>query len=191
MGMRTAIVCSLLMAAGVPAAVAHPGGHGDQQQRPVISEATAKQIAEAAVANSAAAEQVEGSWKFGEIQGLERVYLRGEMQWLATFQNTAAKGEKELFVVVTTDGEVVARALTLGEGAAKARAREELTRLKRSGGVPSSWRDADPTKIEKRPDGSHWRWVATVDDAAQPEQKQVFIFMLPYGEFLAANFSGK
>lgn len=113
MGIRTAIVCTALMAIGVPAALTHPGGHGDEELRPAIGEDTAKRIAQAAVADFVAAEKVEGTWKLAELQGLERVYLRGGMQWVATF-----------------------------------------------------------------------------DDQTQPENKQVFIFLLPYGKFVAANFSG-
>lgn len=189
---RTAIVFAVFLAASVSAGRAHPGGHGEDEHRtPVITADVATAIAKTEVKRLVDSRQIDASWETCDLHAVERVYRESEMQFFATFHNKAAKGATELFVVVANGGDVSARGLAIEQNAAKARAREELKKLAASGRIPASWRDADPTSIEKRPSGSHWQWVATFDDQAQPEHKQVFLFLSPYGEFVATNYSGK
>lgn len=80
----------------------------------------------------------------------------------------------------------------LEEGGAKARAQEELVRLVSIKKIDPSWKDAGRSStIKKVGDPKKWEWLITFDNDKVKENKRLYVFLKPSGEFVAANFTGK
>ena len=80
----------------------------------------------------------------------------------------------------------------LDEAAAKARAQEEIARLLSVKKIDASWKEASRfDAIKKSGDATKWEWLVTFDNAQVKENKRLYIFLKPSGEFVAANFTGK
>lgn len=78
------------------------------------------------------------------------------------------------------------------EDAAKTRAGEELARLVSVKKIDPSWKDAGRLgAIKKAGDAKKWEWLVTFDNDTVKENKRLYVFLKPSGEFVAANFTGK
>jgi hypothetical protein len=80
----------------------------------------------------------------------------------------------------------------IAEDAAKARAQEELVRLVSIKKIDASWKDAGRLNtIKKAGEAKRWEWLVTFDNDKVKENKRLYVFLKPSGEFVAANFTGK
>jgi hypothetical protein len=77
------------------------------------------------------------------------------------------------------------------EDAAKVRAKEEVNRLISKKKVPESWKEVAVKSVEKRTYKKGWEWVATLENPQATENKVLYVFLKPSGDFVAANFTGK
>jgi hypothetical protein len=171
---------------------AHPG-HGPDERR-VLSEADAKAHAQLQLEMVVAAGKADASWRDAPVTGFTAITRQGRTEWLATFENAKAKAPqpRELCLVVNLYGEAVAGGPALNEADARLRVKEEIARLVKVNKLPASWSALSPSKLEKRKGTGYWEWVATVDNVEGEAGKQrLFVFLWPYGEFAAANFTGK
>jgi hypothetical protein len=183
------VLASLLAAA---AAIAHPGGHGDEQQpHPPVTEAVAKQSAKVALGELVRLQKVPPSWAGVEVKAFERVYRSAGAAWLASFENPADKQAREIFLVLDLHGDAIAGGPALDEQTAKLRAQEELRRLTTLGRLQASWATKAAARIEKRTVGGHWEWVVGFEDATDAQHGATFVILLPYGELVAVNHSGR
>jgi hypothetical protein len=81
---------------------------------------------------------------------------------------------------------------SIDEAAAKVRGQEEIARLVSVKKIPGSWKDAARfDAIKKSGDEKKWEWLLTFDNDQVSENKRLYIFLKPSGEFVAANFTGK
>jgi hypothetical protein len=176
-----------LVAASV--AAAHPGGHGDEMMRPPVTEDVAKHSAKLALDELVRAKKVPPTWQAVPLKAFERVYRSQGAAWLAVFENAKEK-PREVYLVLDLHGDPIAGGPALDEKDAKARAQEELAGWVQRGRLPPSWATARPAHVEKRTVGAHWEWVVRFDDAAA-EPKSAYVLLLPYGELVVVNQTGK
>jgi hypothetical protein len=89
-------------------------------------------------------------------------------------------------------GAPTAPTAAIEEDAAKARAQEELVRLVSVKKIDPSWKDAGRLgTIKKVGDTKSWEWLVTFDNDKVKENKRLYVYLKPSGEFVAANFTGK
>lgn len=187
MNLNTLLLLTLTCA--VPA-LAHPG-HDDDLRKPA-SEAVVRAHVTAEVKDLADAKKIDASWKTVPLKRLERVNRAGVTLWLAAFVNPQAKVDSELFLFANVYGAIVEGGFALDEKAAAARTRTEVERLIAVKKLADSWGALSPTSFEKRPIGNSWEWVVVIENSAAPDNnKKLFLFLKPYGDFVAANFTGK
>ena len=181
----------LLMTLVATAALAHPG-HGDDDLRKPATEADVRAHVAAEVKDLADAKKIVASWKTVPLKRLEKVNRAGATQWLAAFVNPQEKTDGELFLFANVFGAIVEGGFALDEKAAAARTRTEVERLIAVKKLADSWGALSPTSFEKRPIGNSWEWVVVIENSAAPDNnKKLFVFLKPYGDFVAANFTGK
>ncbi len=185
-----ALVAGLTLTASV--ALAHPGGHGDEEKAHApVTEAVAKESARLALSELVQAKKVAPSWAKVSVKAFERVYRQEGAAWLASFENPADKQTREIFLVLDLHGDPVAGGPALDEATAKMRAQEELRRQVKLGRLQASWSTKAPARVQRRTVGGHWEWVIAFDDATNTEHKAAFVVLLPYGELVGVNHSGR
>jgi hypothetical protein len=79
----------------------------------------------------------------------------------------------------------------INEESAKVRAKEEVDRLVSKKKVPDSWKEIAVKSVEKRTYKKGWEWVAIFENEQAKENKVLYVFLKPAGDFIAANFTGK
>jgi Family of unknown function (DUF6488) len=194
--MKNRLLACLFIAAGlnVPA-LAHPG-HGDEQPaRKVFPEAAVRELVTAELHALVGAQKIDGSWKAVPLKKLETVQRNGGPQWLATFEHPTAKRDREMFLFISIYGDVLAGGFALDEAAARAVAQQEIERLVVDAKkLPASWHPLPKAavEVEKRViAGDRWEWVVICNNPAEPKNTRLFVFLKPWGDFVAANFTGK
>lgn len=111
-----------------------------------------------------------------------RIIAAGLFLSFATAQSALAHGGHEPPVAPTV----------LTEAQVKLRVAEEITRLIETKKIPESWKEGTVRSVERKPTPAGWEWVATVENAkGKDNEKTLFVFFKPAGQFVAANFSGK
>jgi hypothetical protein len=183
------MLCSLAVLSSA-ALLAHPG-HGDDLPRPLITETNLRARVTSELEQLVAAHKIDDSWKGRPLKRLERVTRNGSAQWLAMFENVKAKKDRELFLFANVYGDIMDGGFAMDEAAAKTRARPEIERLVAVKKVSPSWQALSPTRLEKRDVGQSWEWVVVYDNPAEATNKRLFIFLTPWGDFVAAIFTGK
>jgi hypothetical protein len=188
------LLVAMLMATPM---LAHPGHDDHPPARKVIAEAAIRELVTSEVQQLVGAKKIDGSWKKVPLKRLETVQRNGGPQWLATFEHPTAKPDRELYLFISIHGDVLAGGFALDDKAAGAVAQQEVERLVVDAKkLPPSWHPLPATaieKIEKRAAaGDRWEWVVVCNNpAAEPNASRLFIFLKPWGDFVAANFTGK
>ncbi len=179
----------VVVTATASTAAAHPG-HGDEMVRPLATEAAVRARVESEVRDLVDAKKIDAAWSKVPLKQLGRVSRGGASQWLALFENPKAKTDRELFLFTNVYGDIVEGGFAMDEAAALARAKTEIERLVAIKKLAPSWQPPSPPKLEQRAVGSSWEWVAVIDNAADVEHPRLWIFLKPYGDFVAANHTG-
>lgn len=179
---------SLFLFAG--AAAAHPG-HGDEDLRRVATEAAVRARVESEVRDLASAKKIDASWSTISAKRLERVSRNGVSMWMAVIENEKMKHDRELYLFTNVYGDVLEGGFAMDEKAATARWKTEVERLVALKKLPDTWMAAPAPSWEQRPVGASWEWVGTSTNPAATENPKLWIFLKPYGDFVAANHTGK
>ena len=79
----------------------------------------------------------------------------------------------------------------IDEEAAKVRAKQEVDRLVSKKKVPESWKEVTVKSVKRKTHKKGWEWVATFENTQVTENKVLYVFLKPGGDFVAANFTGK
>jgi hypothetical protein len=171
------------------AATAHPGH--DEPRRPSLSEASIRSVVERELQQLVDAKKIDGSWKGIPVKRLEALQRPGGVQWAATFLNPTQKKDGELFLFANPYGDIVEGGFAMDEAAARMRVGAELQRLVRTEKVAASWQTVTPSSVEKRVKGDKSEWVVVYDNPADVAHPKLFVFLAPWGDFIAANHTGR
>lgn len=99
----------IISAAGLAAtpALAHPGGHDDEQFRaPRIVQKSIPEKAQEAVVKLVTQAKLPASWSNVQPLTTQRRAKKGVQQWVVTFRNNAIRNaaRRTLYVIMTEDG---------------------------------------------------------------------------------------